>query len=935
MTIKKLLGLLGTLVLSCTIYTQAQVVSILPSFANQNDTVVITFDATQGNAALTGTTVVYAHTGVITNKSTSPTDWKYVQGTWGTDDAKVKMISLGSNKFSLKYHIKTFYGLPSNETALKLAFVFRNVDGSKVGRSSDGSDIFVDLSLGGFSVLFKSPSTPMVITESDSVSLSVSASAAGTLTLLKDGIQYAQVMNDSVFTTKVYGSILGVGKHRFIVSATRNSETSYDTTYIVVRPGAPSVGVIPPGVKDGINYINDSTVTLVVYAPGKSYIYVIGDFSNWEFDNTYFMKRNPESTRFWVTITGLQPQKEYGFQYIIDKELLRIPDAYASKVLDPWNDGSIPTSTYPDLKPYPAGKTSQIVSVFQTAQPSYNWQHSQSFIRPAKEKLVIYELLIRDFIAKHDYKTLIDTLSYLKRLGVNAIELMPVTEFEGNESWGYNISFHMAADKYYGPANDLKAFIDECHKQGMAVIMDMVLNHAFGQNPLVRMYFDPTAGQYGQPTANNPWFNQTDKHPFGVGYDFNHEAQPTKDYVDRVLYYWLTEFKIDGYRFDLSKGFTQKLTTDVGSWGTYDQSRIDIWKRINNKVRSYDSSCYMILEHFADNNEEIVLSNEGMMLWGNLNYNFNEATMGYTGTSDVSGADAKKRNWTQANLVAYAESHDEERLLYKTIKFGNSSGSYSTKDTTIALKRIEAAMCLLLPLKGPKMIWQFGELGYDISIDQNGRTGNKPILWNYYSDVRRRRIYDVVSTLSKLKITDDSLSTDNYSFVGSGAVKSLVINSGTTKVSIVANFGVTPVTTAISFPAAGTWYNVFRQDSISLNSPQFIDTLAPGEYRFYSNRFVPFTPTTALSESPDNWIGATVYPNPATDLFSIKTSLLNSSPLHINIHSITGQNVFQSTYSNSPEYINLSAQQLGLQRGLYVVTLKQSQSSKQFKLMIL
>ena len=80
---------------------------------------------------------------------------------------------------------------------------------------------------------------------------------------------------------------------------------------------------------------------------------------------------------------------------------------------------------------------------------------------------------MRDFLATHDYKTLKDTLNYLKNLGVNAIEIMPVMEFEGNSSWGYNPSFHYALDKYYGPANDFKAFIDEAHGMGIAVIMDM------------------------------------------------------------------------------------------------------------------------------------------------------------------------------------------------------------------------------------------------------------------------------------------------------------------------------------------------------------------------------------------------------------------------------------------------------------------------------
>jgi glycosidase len=939
MDLKKVLVFIGVLVITCTYYTQAQVVSMDPAFASADDTVTITFDASQGNGDLLGVAVVYAHTGIITNKSASATDWRYVQGNWGTDDAKVKMTAIGNNKFTMRFHIRTFYALPQNETGLKLAFVFRNQDGSKVGRASGGEDIFIDLSEGGFTVQFRQPSSPMVIRQQDSITISAISSAKSMLTLSRNGSQIQQLLNDSVISFQTSGNTLGLGKHVFTVSAALNSEASYDTTYVTVRPAAPNVGVIPAGIKDGINYLNDSTVTLVIYAPGKSYIYVLGDFNNWEFDNAYFMQRNPESTKFWITITGLIPNKEYGFQYVIDDEQLRVADIYADKLLDPWNDGTIPDITYPNLKPYPVNKTTQVVSVLQTARTPFVWQHSQNFVRPKTEKLVVYEILIRDFIGRHDYQTLKDTLSYLKRLGINAIELMPITEFEGNESWGYNVSFYFASDKYYGTQENLKTFIDECHRQGFAVIMDIVLNHSFGQSPMVRMYFDPNAGQYGQPTANNPWFNQTDKHPFGVGYDFNHESTATQNFVDTVVKYWLTEYKIDGYRFDLAKGFTQKFTgTDVNAWSAYDQSRINIWKRILDKERAYDSTAYMILEHFADNSEETVLASYGFMLWENLNYNFNEATMGYAGTSDLTWGDYKKRGWANPLIMEYAESHDEERLQYKNISFGNTTGSpaYNVKDTTIGLQRLEAAMCFLLPLRGPKMIWQFGELGYDYSIDFNDRIGNKPIRWDYQNDSRRKRIYEVVATLAKLKTEDDSLSTNNYTYgAGTTAVKTLLINSGTTKASIIGNFGVTPAIVTINFPAVGTWHNIFRKDSLTLTSTQLQDTLAPGEYRFYLNRYVSTGYPTAVKEMSTDWSGAIVYPNPAHNEFTIKTGIDHNQPLTVEIWSITGQKVSAETYKNAPGFLNMTAQQYGLSSGLYIIHLKTVNATKQIKLMIL
>lgn len=937
-TMKSMFTALG--LISCIFYTQAQVVTLNPPFVTDNDSVTVTFNAALGNAALIGATTVYAHTGIITSKSTSGTDWRYVQGNWGTDDAKVKMTSQGNNIFTLRYHIRSFYGLPANEQGLKLAFVFRNQNGSTVGRAADGGDIFVDLSQGGFSVLFKDPTGSKVIREQDSISISIATSAASSITLFKNGNSIAQVANDSILNRRFLGSDWGIGNHQLVAKAIHNNDTDYDTVDVVVRPASAPTRPLPSGVIDGINYVNDSTVTLVLYAPGKSYVFVLGDFNNWSFNNDYLMNRTPAGDRYWMTLTRLEPGKEYGFQYIINDEQMRIPDWYADKLLDPWNDGFIPSVTYPNLKPYPGGKTTQIVSVLQTAQTPYNWQHSQNFRRPAAAKLVVYELLVRDFVGRHDYQTLIDTIAYLKRLGINAVQLMPITEFEGNESWGYNISFYFAPDKYYGTKDALKEFIDVCHREGMSVILDMVLNHSFGQSPMVRMYFNPNLGQYGQPTPDNPWFNQTDRHPFGVGYDFNHESLRTQEFVDTVLKYWLHEYKFDGFRFDLSKGFTQKNTgSDVGAWGAYDQSRINIWKRIMQEVRTYDTSAYMILEHFADNSEETVLSNEGFMFWGNINSAYNEATMGYFGSSDLNWANYKARGWSKPNLVAYAESHDEERLMYKNIRFGSSlNPEHNVKDTTIALRRIEAAMCFLIPLKGPKMIWQFGELGYDYSIDFNGRVGNKPIRWDYLNDSRRKRIYEVTSTLNRLKITDDSLSTDNYTFAaGNTAIKTLTINSGTTKATIVGNFGISTAFVTTRFPSNGMWYDVFGNDSVMLTDSTLTDTIAPGGYRVWLNRFVQTKYPTAIQEQSTqiDWSHATVYPNPTQSDFTIVTGIKGLPQLTMQITDITGKVVCSKYYNEAPEAIQMRSSEMGLTTGMYFVNLALPTSKKQFKLIIL
>jgi glycosidase len=134
-----------------------------------------------------------------------------------------------------------------------------------------------------------------------------------------------------------------------------------------------------------------------------------------------------------------------------------------------------------------------------------------NFVKPDKRNLITYELLVRDFGDARNYQMLIDTISYFKRLGINAIELMPVNEFSGNESWGYNPTFYLALDKAYGTKNKFKEFIDLCHKNGIAVILDVVYNQLDAYNaPQGKLYWDAVNNR---PAADNPWLNPDAPHP--------------------------------------------------------------------------------------------------------------------------------------------------------------------------------------------------------------------------------------------------------------------------------------------------------------------------------------------------------------------------------------------------------------------------------------
>jgi 1,4-alpha-glucan branching enzyme len=889
----------------------AQVVTLVPAFVTQNDTVEVIFDATQGNAALTGVNQVYAHTGVITNLSPGPTSWRHVQGNWGTVDPKVQMTNLGNNLHSIKYHINSFYNVPANETVTDLAFVFRNADGSIVGRSASGADIFVPISQGGFQAVLQNPSSFDINSSNDSIDILAQSSANADLAIFLDNTMLVQAPDTNEIGFNLDLSQYAHDRYDIILRAVNQGNFYYDTVSFLSRSAGANISFDTVGYEEGLTVINDSTIALKLRAPLKEYVYVIGDFNDWKVSPEYEMYKNPDGQHFWTLITGLDPNTEYGFQYYVGEEAIVIADPYTEKILDPWNDLYIPNSVYPNLKPYPYDKTNYRLSTFIINKPQYSWQNDASFKRPDPEDLVIYELLIRDFgpfntpQATHTYRYVMEQLDYLDSLGINAIQLMPVMEFEDNFSWGYDPNFFFAPDKIYGTAEDLKALVDSAHGRGMAVILDIAMNHAFGSSPMVRLYFDPSAGQYGQPTAQNPWFNQVAKHDFNVGYDFNHESDATKYFAKRVYQHWVKEYHIDGYRVDLSKGYTQKNTLgNIAALAQYDQKRINNLQRIKNNVNEIDSNIIMILEHFADDSEEIELSDRGFLIWGNENHEYAEATMGYS--SNFSRVYYKNRNWNENLLVGYMESHDEERLMYKNLNFGGSSGNYNVKDLSTALDRVEMAAALFYTVPGPKMLWQFGERGYDYSInrcpdgtiDPNCRLAPKPSRWNDLQDQDRRDLFWQTANIINLRrACPNVFQTNNVNADLYNTVKSIVLQTNDSNAVIIGNFGLTENQVSEQFPHNGWWYDFNSGDSMMV-AGNLDSSFAPGEYhiwldfkmdRIYNNVDIPEWEVAGARFE--------IFPNPIAANSVLSWSGELNAPLDVRIFSADGRMIASNEYA--------------------------------------
>ncbi len=945
----KKIFLLACFVLAAVL-VRAQLLRWNPAFPTIDGAVTITLDATKGNLALkdySNPDDIYLHIGVITNVSQNSGDWQHSVFPWGSTPPAGKATYLGNNQYSFTIpNIRTFFSVGQSETASHIALLFRNGSGSVVHRNADQSDMYIPLAGSSLAVRFSQPPfqptyipvpEPLTVALNDVLPVTAVSNQPASLRLYHNGTLVASAANATTLSHNL--SFTAGGNQSIFIEAGEGAAVVKDSVKFFVAGGV-TIAPLPAGTRPGINYLNNSSAVLVLEAPGKNRVSVIGEFpaSNWTEQPAFQMNKTADGRHWWLRLENLTAGTEYAYQYLVDGSL-KIADPYATKILDPWNDPYITPATYPALRSYPAGQ-SGIVSLLQTGAPAFTWT-STNFSRPDKRNLIIFELLLRDFIEKHDWSTLRDTISYLKRLGINAIELLPFNEFEGNESWGYNPDFYFAPDKYYGPAIELKRFIDACHSNGIAVIMDIALNHSFGLAPMVQLYWD---GLNNRPSADNPWFNPTPRHPFNVGYDMNHESEATKYYFNRITDYWLKEYRIDGFRFDLSKGFTQRnsCTTancetgnEVGNWSSYDASRVAIWKRYYDSLQVSSPESYVILEHLGVNDEERELAEYGMMLWGNMNYNFNEASMGWLDNSDLSGALHTTRQWSKPHLISYMESHDEERIVFKNINYGNSSGGYNVKDSATAIARSGLAATFLLTMPGPKMMWQFGETGYDYSInycinngsiDPSCRTGNKPIRWDYRSRQPRQQLENVYKILGGLRSNPgykDLFTASGIQMESSlgGAMKWMKLRStaDTANLCVIGNFDVAQRSVGFMFPVAGDWTELFSGSTFAATGLVQQIMLAPGEYRVYMKKQSP----DGNPPIPTEGLGIKFGPNPANASSVLQLSMASSGHADVFLFNSQGQRVrvlFTGTLASGVNTLTVSDKINNLAAGLYFIS---------------
>lgn len=319
-----------------------------------------------------------------------------------------------------------------------------------------------------------------------------------------------------------------------------------------------------------------------------------------------------------------------------------------------------------------------------------------------------------------------------------------------------------------------------------------------------------------------------------------------------------------------------------------------------------------------------------------MNYNYNEASMGWLSNSNFSGASYKQRGWSVPHLVGYMESHDEERMMYKNITYGNSSNPHhNIQNLDIALQRQKLAGAFFFTIPGPKMIWQFGELGYDISIEENGRTGRKPIHWDYYDNDNRRSLYNTWAELIKLRKDFPAFTTDNFSVSLSGAAKRINLSHNDMDVVITGNFDVYPNNVTVTFPSTGVWYEYFTQTNITVDENTQTFSMAPSEYRMYTTSYInreDYIVGIPEVKPGSSKMGITLWPNPVSSKLNISFYSEIKESIDIKLYDTSGKflfTIFKGYLPAGQQTISWSIPN-GISHGIYIVDVQTSsnQTSK-------
>jgi 1,4-alpha-glucan branching enzyme len=541
---------------------------------------------------------------------------------------------------------------------------------------------------------------------------------------------------------------------------------------------------VRPHIPFGISTDTNGLTTFALYAPGKRFVSLIGDFNNW---NPQDGAMNCSTDGVWWLSRRLEPGK-YAYQYLIDG-LLRLADPYSSDV--EWKDESGQETHKPEMAK----------SVFEVGASPFAWTDG-SFQDPSLDRLIIYEFSVDDVTHGQGFTGTVQWLDHMRDLGVTAVEPMPVQEFTGAISWGYNPSFHFAPETVHGTPKELKELINQAHDKGMAVIMDMVLNHMDAKSPLYQLY--------GKNYDASPYFYLFEGENWGFP-DLDQESPAFKQYVADMLGFWVRDYHVDGFRYDATRWVGWKGYNDWGaSWFAF-------------AAKQADSNSFQIAEHLPSepellNQTEMDANWDSEFRW-RIREMLRNAHLNHHDFARVMTPSSLGYNHGLQRVV-YTESHDEERVA-KELK---DAGFHEQE----IMRRCESAMVLTLTAPGIPMIYAGQEFGEDTPKN----VGPNFLHWEKLEQPTGQRLLRSARSLIHLRATHPALSGDQIS-ISFPTPQTVIYTRGTggaSSVIVAVNFGREEADLPLALPPNSTGRDILNHEAPIAPSNQSISVhLQPGQ----------------------------------------------------------------------------------------------------------
>lgn len=589
--------------------------------------------------------------------------------------------------------------------------------------------------------------------------------------------------------------------------------------------------MLPIHIRGGIHYnlLASDTVTFVLYAPFKPYVSLVGDFNEW---NSRAHRMVTDGRGIWWTTIPHPGATRYGYYVAVDDQShVWVGDPYATQVK--WTE----QGAWAYLPPH------------ATAFP---W-HDQQWQTPALRDLLIYELCVRDFAGAWQanrprygtFRTMLPYVDYLADLGVNAIEIMPIQAFPGDSSWGYNPVFYFAPAQSYGTPDDFKQLVDTCHTRGLAVILDVAFNHAWGQHPYYQMY-PPMYGPKGELLADwNPFFHHTPAVVNGWGgVDWDHFAPETTTYFQDVVRFWLQEYHVDGFRFDWVCGVDYDSNDPMnGGFNPYHGISAIGWAARQVKPdcilvgefwqldgTSYDKTAAKLvqdtpLDAYWNGDFHHVLDDILNQRWEWEKRDIFRAIGGFR----------ENGLCTATQMVNYSCSHDEVRPEHEIIFYSQSHIARPDGMTVQQLAHAKAFLGLvtLLTAPGIPMVYAGQEFGED-----SPRTIDfQPLHWDKLEQPLYQRYFCRIKHLLAIRRAHPALASDHIRFYANDFAAEQVVRfervlygedrqKPVDIVVVALNFGGMACTIELPLPWPGRWQDLLTDQIYSVRQA-FRLTLAP------------------------------------------------------------------------------------------------------------